>query len=185
MAWSRVRSLTCKSSWMISLSSSPSMIWSLSAFWRQSWLQKLQVLANSHSDTKKSSNDSPWRCFHCQKFRRSIVSLTCPSTCCFSAAIICAWSFFWALDNPRFSKLLRVSLEKQSWRAWTCFAAGSPLRLESDRLLGNLYLSRYPSPTWGGRLYEMCTWQMSIIWRTGSSSEFRVFSGTVMNRVSN
>ena len=38
-------------------------------------------LASFHGDTRKSSKDSPWTCFHFRRFLCSIVSLIHPSTC--------------------------------------------------------------------------------------------------------
>ena len=63
---------------------------------RHALVQKLHVFASSRKDMRKSSKDSPNCCFLRLRFHLSTVSLMRPSTCCFKAAIISAWSCFWA-----------------------------------------------------------------------------------------
>ena len=121
------------------------MIWSWSAFWTQSLLQKLHVFASSRRDTIKSSKVSPGCCVRLRRFRLSMVSLTRPWTWRFRAAMICAWSFFSPVVRPRLSTTLSVSLEKQSWKACTCFAADSLPRPDKERYASHCWCHAWKS----------------------------------------
>ena len=92
----------------------------------------LYIFDSSQRATRKSLKDSPgcwvWR----QKFQRSTDSLMLLSTYCCMALTISLMLPLWASLRPMFSTIVRVSQDKHSIRAWTCFVCAclsSPERL--------------------------------------------------------
>ena len=120
MAVANVKSFTCRRSSTVSPSTRPSMIWSRMFFWMQSAEQKLQVLASSRRDTKKSSNDSPGCCTRRRKFLRSTDSLIWPSTYRCMASTMEVTLPLCSTVRPRLSTMVSVSQEKHSVSAFTC-----------------------------------------------------------------
>ena len=117
----------------MSPSTRPAMIWSRMFFCVHSSLQKLQVLASSRKDTRKSSNVSPSCWTRLRKLRRSTDSLICPCTYLSMAAMISVAFSRCSAVSPRLSTIVTVSREKHSVSAWTCLAFGwlsSPDRLK-------------------------------------------------------
>jgi len=104
----------------VSLSSSPSIIWSL-VFFRIHWLiQKLQVFVNSLRATKKSSKVSPGCCVQLCRFRHSTDSLIWQTMCRLSVLIMASTSFLCSSDKPRLLTIARVSLNKHKVSTCTC-----------------------------------------------------------------
>ena len=117
----------------MSPSTRPAMIWSRMFFWVHWSEQKLQVLASSRRDTRKSSNVSPSCWTRLRKLRRSTDSLICPCTYRSMAAMISVVFCSCSVVRPRLTTIVTVSREKQSVRAWTYLAfdwPSSPDRLK-------------------------------------------------------
>ena len=132
-AESRERFLSFSRSSTMSPSTRPAMIWSRMFFWVHASEQKLQVLASSRRDTRKSSNVSPSCWTRLRNLRRSTDSLICPCMYRSMAAMISVVFRSCSVVRPRLSTIVTVSREKHSVRAWTCLAfdwLSSPDRLK-------------------------------------------------------
>ena len=96
----------------VSLSISPSIIWSLMLFCADWSKQKLHVLVSSLRATRKSSKLSPVCCLRLLRLRRSTDSLIWPSMWHFIARMIVSTSCLCSTDRPRLLTIARVSLDK-------------------------------------------------------------------------
>ena len=129
----KVRSVSCRRCFVVSVSNRPLIIWSRMFFLVQPLEQKLHVFTSSRRDTRKSSNASPTCCVHLRKVLRSTISLTCPSTYRLMARMIDSMLLFSYSVNPRFCTIDNVSWEKHNVSACTCFCAS--LLARPDRLM--------------------------------------------------
>lgn len=132
MAASRVSSCCRSKCSTVSLSFSPSIIWSLMflcAHWSE---QKLHVFVSSLRATKKSSKLSPVCCLRLLKLRRSTDSLTWPSMWRLIARMIASTSFLCSSDRPRLLTIARVSLDKH--KVNTCTLVSAPSSASPDRV---------------------------------------------------
>ena len=118
----KVNSFSFGRSSTVSPSIRPLIIWSLIFFWVHASEQNLYVFASSRTATRKSSKGSPSCCVRRRKFRRSTDSSMWPSMyCCMALTISFAFPL-WVSVRPRFSTIVSISRDRQSVRAWTCFA---------------------------------------------------------------
>ena len=125
MAASRVSSCCRSKCSTVSLSISPSMIWSLMFFCAHWSVQKLHVFVSSLRTTKKSSKLSPVCCLRLLKLRRSTDSLVWPSMWRLIARMIVSTLFLCSSDRPRLLTIARVSLDKRKVSTCTFVAAAS------------------------------------------------------------
>ena len=127
-----LRDNSCKCS-MVSLSSNPSLIWSLIFFCTHKRLQKLHVFVISLRATKKSSKLSPGCCVRPRRLRRSMNLLIGPSMWCLIACIMVSTLFLCSSDNSRLLLLtiMIVSLDKHRVSTCSFVAASSPASSDS------------------------------------------------------
>ena len=131
MALSRDNSCCWSKYSTVSLSSNPSMIWSLTFFCTHKGLQKLHIFVISLRATKKSSKLSPGCCVRLRRLRRSTDSLIWPSMCHLIACIMVSTLFLCSSDSPRLLTMAMVSLDKHRVSTCTFVAASSPASLDS------------------------------------------------------
>ena len=112
---SSVKSFSLTRSSNVSLSSRPSIIWSLMFFCVHWLLQMLLVLASSCTDTKKLSNVSPGCCVRRWKFLHSTDSLIWPSTYIWMAETTSLALPLCVSVNPRTSTIVTVSHKKTKY----------------------------------------------------------------------
>ena len=125
MAASRVSSCCRSKCSMVSLSISPSIIWSLMFFFAHWSEQKLHVFVSSLRATKKSSKLSPVCCLRLLQLQCSTDSSSWPSMWCLIARMIVSTSFLCSTDRPRLLTIARVFLDKHKVSACTFVSVSS------------------------------------------------------------